>query len=280
LSSVEAIEDYLAGADGDSVYLPVSLNLADPVWKDLLGAIDFADKNVTLDLSACTMAGTEFDPGLYDSPDWDTPGKNAGKDRIVSLVLPDAATSIIASSAGHNPFDRFYNLKEVAGVNVETLNQDALAYIYTLERVDFPAAATIGRDAFSYCEALETVKLPAAVTIGTWAFLFCEALKTVDLSSAANIGNQAFESTGSESLTVILGNTAPSLGENMFQYASGKTVTVTVPAGATAWNGKTGTFTGSDTAPNWGNGFRGGGWNGAMAGGAVNDGVTLRVEYR
>jgi agmatine/peptidylarginine deiminase len=63
---------------------------------------------------------------------------------------------------------------------------------------------------------------------------------------------------------------------------SSKAVTVKVPSAATAWNGKTGTFTGNDTTVNWGNGFRGGGWTGsAFEWGkdtAVNSDISLTIK--
>jgi hypothetical protein len=67
----------------------------------------------------------------------------------------------------------------------------------------------------------------------------------------------------------------------MFYYVtSPKTVTVKVPSGAAAWNGKTGSFTGAGTADNWGNGFRGGGWNGSNMrnGSYVNSNISLTIE--
>jgi hypothetical protein len=67
----------------------------------------------------------------------------------------------------------------------------------------------------------------------------------------------------------------------MFSSISNKTVTVQVPGGASGYGPVPAQYDNDDNAtPSWGNGFRGGGWNGAMAGGAVNNGVTLRVEYR
>jgi hypothetical protein len=66
----------------------------------------------------------------------------------------------------------------------------------------------------------------------------------------------------------------------MFMYVSSKIVTVKVPSGEPAWNGKTGTFSGPDTTAKWGNGFRGGGWDGSaftMSSSDVNSNITLTI---
>jgi hypothetical protein len=80
----------------------------------------------------------------------------------------------------------------------------------------------------------------------------------------------------------------------MFSFfdSTKKTVTVKVPSGATGYaSSLPATFTGSDSAANWGNGFRGGGWNGSAfvvaalgsegtIGGAgwVDSNITLTIE--
>jgi hypothetical protein len=81
------------------------------------------------------MSGTEFDPGTAAHP---------GKSKVVSLVLPDAATSIGGWV--------FYSCT-------------------SLETVNLPAATTIGNRAFSYCISLETLNLPAVPpTLGSSVF--------------------------------------------------------------------------------------------------------------
>jgi hypothetical protein len=104
----------------------------------------------------------------------------------------------------------------------------------------------------------------------------------VDLPAATSIKRSAFEYTGNTTLTVTLGNAVPALEEKMFDGVSvTKNVTVKVPSAASAWSGKTGNFTGSDTSDNWGNGFRGGGWNQDSSGIAnslfVNNEINLTV---
>jgi hypothetical protein len=158
------------------------------------------------------------------------------------------------------------------------------AYAFTgctaLASVDLPAAASIGAYAFDDCTALTTVDLPAAASIGDNAFWSCIALTSVDLPAAVSIGTDAFRNTGTQSLAITLGGTPPSVGTNMFSYVnSAKNVRVKVPSDAPAWNGKTGTFIGEDAAGNWGNAFRGGGWDGIdYLGGTVNGNISLTIE--
>jgi hypothetical protein len=71
----------------DPVSLAVVADLADS-WTVILTAIQTSQKYVALDLSNCSMSGTEFDPGTA----------NTGEGKIVSLVLPNTATSIKAGS--------------------------------------------------------------------------------------------------------------------------------------------------------------------------------------
>jgi hypothetical protein len=150
----------------------------------------------------------------------------------------------------------------------------------SLASVSLPAATSIGDHAFTDCDALASVSLPVAASIGDLAFFQCSALTTVNLPAAASIGYRAFSNTSTQALTVTLGNTVPVLGTDMFLYVNtAKSVTVQVPSGVAAWNGKTGTFSGSGTDNNWGSGFRGGGWNGtAMTdSGLVNSNINLTV---
>ncbi|MDR2445308.1 MAG: leucine-rich repeat domain-containing protein [Spirochaetaceae bacterium] len=146
LDSVAAITSYLSSVSGGTtsanpVTLALSLNLADNTngWIGLLTAINSAGKYVALDLSACTMAGNaqgvmEFDPDTFD----------AGKNRIVSLVLPGAAQSVKAGTEGAGQdapvpaFRYFTSLKSIEGANI----------------------TSIGDHAFSGCAALTTLRLP------------------------------------------------------------------------------------------------------------------------
>jgi hypothetical protein len=106
----------------------------------------------------------------------------------------------------------------------------------------------------------------------------------VSFPAARSIHRFAFSGTGTTALTITLGLSAPSLGYGIFySSSSAKTVTVKVPSGATGYGTIPNTYSGTDTSVNWGNGFRGGGWD---LGGffvediRVNSNITLYVQYQ
>ena len=303
VTSIAGIRAYLLAASGgltadDPAPLKVQLHLPHALegWTALLDEIQNAGRFVALDLSASTISGTEYDPGTA----------NSGKSWIVSLVLPNAATSVKAGSGTNSSFMYFTALTSVSGSAVETIGTYAFRYRDALTTVSFPAATSIGDSAFSncealtsvilpaatsignyafnLCEALTSVSLPAATSIGDYAFNLCEALTSVSLPAATSIGNYAFNATDGTALTVTLGSTAPTLGYGMCGYSSTtRTVIVKVPSGATGYGTLPATYSGADSTVNWGNGFRGKGWNGrAFVGGGsftvINNKITLTIQ--
>jgi hypothetical protein len=198
LTTVEAVAAYIADAvaeDSDAgknvtspIILPViEINLADSGgngWADLLDVIAAAGIFVSLDLSGCTMGEgvTEFDPDYTIS---------TGKNKIVSLVLPDTAASIKAGTSNNDVTFRYFGLlKSVAGGAVTV--GDYAFYGLSLNSVSFPAAKTIGDYAFYQCASLSSVSFPAAQSIGFDAFYNCTGLTEVSLSAVQFIGNYAF----------------------------------------------------------------------------------------
>jgi uncharacterized repeat protein (TIGR02543 family) len=168
----------------DPIILPPisGVNLADGGWAALLTAIQTAGKYVDLDLSACTGM-TEFDPGKT----------NNGEKFIVSLVLPDTATSVKPYVWNNPTFKNFTSLKSVTGQNVQTIIGESIFRDCTsLETVSFPTATTIGEAAFYQCTSLETVSIPKAINIGYNAFSGCTALKEVSFPEVTSIGYSAF----------------------------------------------------------------------------------------
>jgi hypothetical protein len=199
LTTVADVTAHLAGAveggfAGDPVYLPaLGLNLTDTGgngWADILGAINSASKYVALNLSACTVGGTEFNP---DGGDMDA-GRVAAKGKIVSLVLPMAATSIVASAYPPNAaFKNFTALTSVSGANIVTVGDYAFYGCTTLSSVDLLSASTIGNYAFQGCTSLLLgTNFSPAGTIGDYAFEGCTSLYSVNIPSAASIGESAF----------------------------------------------------------------------------------------
>jgi hypothetical protein len=83
---------------------------------------------------------------------------------------------------------------------------------------------------------------------------------------------------------VSLGSKAPKLGTDIFDaITTAQTVTVKVPSGATGYGTVSATYTGSDSTVTWGNGFRGGGWDGSgfqTHYGEINTNITLTIQYQ
>ncbi|MDR2110316.1 MAG: leucine-rich repeat domain-containing protein [Spirochaetaceae bacterium] len=150
-----------------------------------------------------------------------------------------------------------------------------------LTTVDLPSAASIGEFTFSVCPNLTMVSLPSATSIGEYTFSYCPNLTMVSLPSAASIGRDAFAHTSGTALTVTLGSTAPTLERQIFyNVTEAKTVTVKVPSGAAGYGTLPATYSGNDTTVCWGNGFRGGGWDGSAIRDdrKINTNITLTIE--
>jgi hypothetical protein len=206
---------------------------------------------------------------------------------LQTVYLPASLTSIDG-----NPFAGCTNLTTIT-VNsgnqyFKTQNSMLLnkagttlfAYYGAGGTVSSSSITSIGDDAFAGCTGLQTVNLPAAQTIGYEAFAYCTNLQTVNLPVVEYIEGHAFAATGSTSLTVTLGSTAPTLGDSIMfsERNTAKTVTVRVPWDA---NGYGYSVSGSDAGETWGNGFRGGGWESGnfVPWGEINTSITLNIEY-
>jgi hypothetical protein len=250
------------GSPADPVAARLELSLADSGngWMALLAVLDGQPKYVSLDFSTSSMTDIsppgEFNPGAV----------NIGKSMVVSLTLPDEATSIADGTYSDPTFRDFTNLKSVSGDGITDVGNNTFLNRAALTSVDFPAATNIGYNAFQNCGALTTVKLPAATDIGSLAFAGCFSLTTVSLPEVEFITSNAFFSCGSlttvnlpeveiigacaflgcSNLTSLtLGQEiAPYLDVNVFENTGPSgTLTIHVPAGTvsdyisvSAWN--------------------------------------------
>jgi hypothetical protein len=182
------IASYLSGAgggtSGDPVPLAVNVDLGSGGLADLLTAIATGGKYVALDLSTCSMDGTEFDPGT-----------GTGADKVTALVLPNGAESVAAGDWGDSTFQAFTALTSISGAGVEAIGEFAFADCASLTEVSLPAVVDIGAGAFGECTSLTEVSLPAATTIGDAAFGGCTSLTGVSLPAAETIGEYAFIGT-------------------------------------------------------------------------------------
>jgi len=195
---------------------PVSLHLAVPLdsteWSALFTAIATAGYDVDLDLSACTrgpsagVAGLDSN-GVFD-PDSSVP---TGKDKIVSLVLPDVADSI---ADGYPTFDHFSALKVAEGRNVTSIGTAAFYGCTSLVSVEFPKVASIGDGAFQDCTSLVSVEFPQATSIGFLAFANCTSLDSVEFPLASSIDAGAFDNC--TSLVSVEFPLVTSIGDSAF----------------------------------------------------------------
>jgi len=168
-TSLDEVAQYLLAHEGgtstgNSISLPLAFDLgtmteAGSGWQNLLAVIAEAGKYVDLDLSACTMNGTEFNPVQTLA---------IGKNRIISLTLPNIAISIVSSSSSIDPvFNNFNNLKTVSARNV----------------------TRIGATAFKFCTSLINANFPAVTYISDWAFSDCNNLTSLTLSAYNNMSS-------------------------------------------------------------------------------------------
>jgi hypothetical protein len=215
-------------------------------------------------------------------------GKLLSIDGATLIGYPSASGTVSldgVTAIGGDAFRYCAALKTVSLPAATDIGGGAFRECAALETLSLPAATTIGDYAFQNCSSLETLNLPAATTIGGGAFFGCSSLETLSLPAATSIGSSAFiYTTGTADISVTLGSTAPTLGEGMFMESTVKTVTVKVPPGAAGYGELPVTYSGVNTAANWGNGFRGGGWNGSafQPGGNryINTSISLTiVEY-
>jgi uncharacterized repeat protein (TIGR02543 family) len=253
LDSIEKVNAWLAmqtvnTADGP-LDLTVKIGLGDMTqagsgWKQLLAALDDAVIYVNLNLAACTLTGTEFNPDNTDT--------SGGKAYVCGIVLPDTAESIADVNWSNPTFAHFANLKTAGGAEVtnigasafeactgltgvnfpavETIGNRAFWGCAGLTNVSFPAAETIGGDAFYGCTGLTSVSFPAE-TIGNYAFYGCTRLTSVSFPAAETIGNDAFN--GCTDLTsVSFPKTAECPSGNPFPYCSALTTITLIPGGS------------------------------------------------
>jgi uncharacterized membrane protein len=246
--SLEDLLDLLMATDGgnhagDPLPVTAALRLTAKHWTAILIAVSMSGKYVDLDLSACTRS-RDYDSnclrsnGTIDLGEYYAGGMDViieyetlidGMGRIISLKLPEAATSI-AGLYYQPDTGRFPALVSIRGDNIETIGQSAFEGCTSLETVDFPVAETIGKWAFLGCTSLETVDFPVAETIGQAAFGGCTALETVDFPVAENIGWGAF--SGCTSLETVSLPVAETIGESAFRDCT-SLETVSLPAAKT-----------------------------------------------
>jgi hypothetical protein len=264
-------------SDGGLARFQLNWQLTPANWNGILQAIDTEARYVELDLSACTKAAapTSGEPtgvglrsnGIFapnavpDAASAAAADSTAGKDRIVKLILPAAATAIqggaTAGAANGRPFLNFISLQEISGANIETIGINALRSCTKLTKANFPKAKALGAGAFYGCTVLASLtldtagitdvpdnafynctnipltslSLPKATVIGASAFRGWAALKTLDLPLATEIGNTAFR--GCTALVELKIPKIEEIGNQVF-YGCVNTAALAITMGNTA----------------------------------------------
>jgi hypothetical protein len=246
----------------DPIPLSVNMGLGDMMedttgWKQLLDIIAQADKFVNLDLSACTMDGTVFNPDTTIT---------TGKNKNVTIAFPDTAESI----AGLYPVSSFgYSsvLKSFSGVGLTTIGSSVFYGCHGLNMSSLPEKITtidayafngtgiedimlpeglisIGMGAFSSCANLRRITLPESLTnAGYYNFASCPNLEEITMSAnLTSIYNSNFRGstslvsfilTGTGSLSTIFDGKALVLnGAVLIAYPS-VTGSIILPSGIT-----------------------------------------------
>jgi hypothetical protein len=194
---------------------------------------------------------------------------------LVSLKLP-AATNIHSEA-----FYRCTSLTSLSLGAAREIGSSAFSGCTGLAIVSLPAATDIDSSAFYGCTGLANLDLPAAINIDDYAFDGCTGLARLNMGAVTDIGHGAFTNTDGTALTISLGDTPPSVEDRIFGFSPPvKTVTIKAPdieSGNTAY----GTAPSNTTIENWGNAFRGMGWNrdtGDYGLGMVKGNITLVYE--
>jgi hypothetical protein len=215
-----------AQTDGNSADNPVLLKLnfnlvsATGVWHALVNGLANSNKYVALDLSDSSVSNGEFNAGT-----------GAGNAYIVSLILPDSATSVVAGSTSLAS-GVYASLKTVSGANITTIGTHAFYWAPFLTTVLFPESTSIGNYAFNQCAALTTASFPEVTSIGGYAFFGCTSLTTVSFPKATSIGENAFRNC--TNLTTVSIPEVTSIGSYAFRGCTSLT-TVDFPEVTSIW---------------------------------------------
>ena len=185
---------------GNTTTDPVILRLGPGIeldnldWLNILTAISIAGKYIALDLSAALVSSGNTG-GLRADGTFDPLANiDTGKDRIVSIILPDAATSIVGGNWGNPSFNNFDNLKTFSGAGLQTIGNYAFATLTNLNMTALPPTiTTIGNSAFRGCTGLTQMTLHGGIaSIGVSAFYGSGLTQVVLEEGITSIGASAF----------------------------------------------------------------------------------------
>jgi|GEM_PF-4322584 len=257
--SIEGITAYLATAN-EPVSLPIKIHLgtmteAESNWQKLHSIIATVNKNVKLDLSACTINGTDFTP--YDAI-------ATGNNKIIEIILPNSVTSV-----GGNAFANYNELESAILPTVINIRSYAFANCKKLKTVSLSATTILDGNPFYGCTALTTfnligngplstiengkaliqdtttlraypsasgnVTMPTITNVRESAFDGCNTLENASFPIAVSIGQAAF--LGCSKLESVSFPSVSSIGWGPFMYCYAlKSITLGSTAPILAFN--------------------------------------------
>jgi hypothetical protein len=186
-------------------------------WFKILRRIEDLGQMVTLYIKDCKVPTVvnASQIGLYEdsgevifNPYFPT---NQGKNLILRIILPDAATVIIQAVAASeiippgegdediaeqiekSAFAYFTNLRSVSALNVKDIGNFAFYGLNNLSGLDFPRAVNIGAYAFSKCTSISSARFHQVKDIDDYAFRGCSALSNTYFPEADIIGIGSFQ---------------------------------------------------------------------------------------
>jgi hypothetical protein len=175
----------------DPVYLKMkidlgSMHLETSGWRQLLLAIEAGGKFVDLDLSACTAAIVNMYRPDYEEQSlsrydilmvYFNPDRNiaSGKDKIVSLALPDTArwTPSANNATETPPFEYFTVLRSFSGKGLTEFGNYTFLNRTSLVHVSLPPGFEYLNDrTFQNCTGITEITIPASIIkVCTYAFV-------------------------------------------------------------------------------------------------------------
>ena len=231
-TSINHIETYLENQSGGSsanpIPLPINMELSSANWIAILNAIGESGKYVNLDLSACTRSGSVTDGGLSQNGTFDprTNTTAAGRDRIVSLTLPEVADSIAPGNVGISAFYSFTNLRHVnTGNGITIIGEYAFRDNQLTSVTIGNSVTTIGGLAFESNQLTSVTIGNSVISIGGAAFYGNQLTSVTIPNSVESIGDMAFY-YNQLMTSVIIGNNVTSIGAAAFTDSQLTSITI------------------------------------------------------
>ncbi|MCL2293508.1 MAG: leucine-rich repeat domain-containing protein [Spirochaetes bacterium] len=218
----------LTPTDPITLTLGSGIRLTQPNWLDLLEGIDDAARYIALDLSAALDSESPTGGGLRNDWTFDPhPPSSDGKDKIVSIILPIAATSIVSGTSGNPSFRHFNNLRTFSGAGLQIIGDNAFRELTSLNMTALPSTITsIGNSAFRGCTGLTQMTLHGGITsIGNSAFYGSGLTQVVLEEGITSIGDSAFINNLNLA-KVVLPSTLATIGSTAFNNCLALTVVV------------------------------------------------------